>query len=51
MDLSKATNKELYNECRKRGLSILSDTLIVLWDNKEDEIWNDKLQRHGLKEK
>lgn len=40
MDLSEATDEELYQECRKRGLSILSDVLIDLWDNKEDEHWN-----------
>jgi len=49
MDLSKATNKELYDECRKHKLFILSDSLIELWDNKQDECWNDVKLR--IKEK
>ena len=41
MDLSKVTNEELVAECKKRGISILSDSLIRLWTNQEDECWND----------
>ena len=41
MDLSKATNEELMAECKKRGIYVLSESLIKLWANQDDERWND----------
>lgn len=40
VDLDKATNKELMDECKKRGINILSESLIRLWSNPEDEVWD-----------
>ena len=41
MDLSKATDDELIDECRKRKLSYLTPTLYKLWINPQDKCWDD----------
>jgi hypothetical protein len=37
MDLNQASDQELIDECKRRGINILSDALIRLWCNQEDD--------------
>ena len=42
MNLKEVSNEELIKEVRRRKMYILSEGLHELWDNPEDERWNDE---------